>query len=772
MKSGKFLRIVIFVVLALTLVSCEKTTGAGTTPAAGGTVVPTTGAGVPTPDGVLPCLTDCDTIKRSNVTSLQQLAQIGKGRIVDLAASPDSSELAVAVISGVYVYDTQTLEEITYIYDGSVMWSVAYSPDGADLAIGSDSAIHFYSTGDYTKRDTLTAGFGLVNDLAYAPDGSTLGAATAEQVGLLVNPLTLDYTLLPHEFSVGAVAYSPAGDVLYTAGRSTLSAWDTASGTKMEVLSPDGCNYSFPVATISGSGQNALACGTRIDLVENGAIAASGTSSSQSGAQSLVGDPSGSLHLALGRDDGTVEVWDSAALGAPLWTAGGHARFVNSLAFLPNGTILFSADDSEVKKWDALTGEDMGTINGFGTVINSFAVADSTGGLRIVNEGRVTELPPDACHGQLGVPALVGAVPDAEKVLTSDITEDGSLLVGVDLTINSSGYAFSIYVFDLELQQLRFRIPLGEGGHSTKRIAISPDGSLVATGIENNVVVYGMDGTDVALIPGSDYVSSVDFSPDGTSLVTTNSGGVAIYDTGTFTQKTYISVAGGNDVITTGFSSDANMFVTGLYNGDVRVYDLSTNTLYQTLEGGHSEAISSVIFADSDKMLVTAGWDRRVVFWDLETGEQLAWLQTPGNVTAMRLSGDERTISMAGYDGTLRVFGIPCETVEASGRYPRVIAGPAPEPIARIVSPSCIVKIAPPAGGTINYTLEEGFHVIDMPSGSTPDPKRTILWSNFTEATEGGGRIEVKIPEDNASVVFDDAGAVTVTIPGCRAAPN
>ncbi|MDI6770801.1 MAG: hypothetical protein QMD04_14165, partial [Anaerolineales bacterium] len=142
------------------------------------------------------CLEACTQISAENIGDLQQVAMFNKGRITDIATSPDNSMLAVAVGVGVYVYDTQTLRALAYIYDGTLMQSVAFSPDGKDLAVGSYTQVYLYAITKTNpsltleKRLTITGPFSVVQDVVYSPDGLTLGIACDNRRGFLIEIAT------------------------------------------------------------------------------------------------------------------------------------------------------------------------------------------------------------------------------------------------------------------------------------------------------------------------------------------------------------------------------------------------------------------------------------------------------------------------------------------------------------------------------------------------------------------------------------------------------
>ena len=167
-------------------------------------------------------------------------ARLGKGNITgEIAYSPDSARLAVASSIGIWLYDTQTYQEVALLTEHTDTFSnVAFSPDGRTLAASGtasgswDDIIRVWDVVTGIHKHTLVGHSSGVTSIAFSPDGRTL-ASGGRNAAHLWDIITGTYKgiLTGHSKVVISVAFSPDGETL--AGGSednTIYLWEVATG--------------------------------------------------------------------------------------------------------------------------------------------------------------------------------------------------------------------------------------------------------------------------------------------------------------------------------------------------------------------------------------------------------------------------------------------------------------------------------------------------------------------------------------------------------------
>src|SRR5262249_23303224 len=96
------------------------------------------------------------------------------------------------------------------------------------------------------------------------------------------------------------------------------------------------------------------------------------------------------------------------------------------------------------------------------------------------------------------------------------------------------------------------------------------------------------------------------------------------------------------------FSPDNKAVATIGYHSEIDLRDLATGKALGTLKG-HKDRLLSVTFSADGKMLVSAGEDRTIRFWDVTSGKQQRQMTTENPVEKIALSPDGRVLASLGH---------------------------------------------------------------------------------------------------------------------------
>jgi WD40 repeat protein len=179
-----------------------------------------------------------------------------------LAFSPDGQTLALGCDDGsIRLWDSNTGEQKSRLPGHSdVVRSLSFSPDGRFLASsGQDREVVLWDAVRFERiRSLSNAGCNPVQIVAYSPDGRhvAVGELSASPVDVtLVDPNTgeVHKRLTGHRFGVNAMAFSPDGEFLATAGGDRcIKLWNLKDGKEQITLNDGiGCIKSL---AFSGDG--------------------------------------------------------------------------------------------------------------------------------------------------------------------------------------------------------------------------------------------------------------------------------------------------------------------------------------------------------------------------------------------------------------------------------------------------------------------------------------------------------------------------------------
>ncbi|HIP99557.1 TPA: WD40 repeat domain-containing protein [Candidatus Bipolaricaulota bacterium] len=229
-----------------------------------------------------------------------------------------------------------------------------------------------------------------------------------------------------------------------------------------------------------------------------------------------------------------------------------------SLAFSPDGKRLAAGTFSQVVVWDYETGEQIATY-----------------------------------EGRFGIVYALEFTPDGEGLLIG--AGDGTLTL-----------------WDWFRDEVRW----SHKGHSgaVRGVAVSPAGSMCASGSADQGVLWDIDGEVRFTFPGKAW--DVDFSPDSYFLAIGSGKVVILWDTAVGLQYRYMWEHHGC-VWWVEFSPDGRLLASASLDHTVRIWDWEAGHVLVTLEA-HQDSVECVRFSPDGRLLASGSHDGQLYLWDVE----------------------------------------------------------------------------------------------------------------------------------------------------------
>ena len=263
-------------------------------------------------------------------------------------------------------------------YDRQGVTAIAVAPDGSSIGIASaDGAVLLLDpSSKAAKRGLKEVGGASAAGLMFSADGTKLLSAGRDSVVKVwsVAGIGLPLTLSGHEGALRAVTASAGKTLVAAAGEDTrVMLWDSSTGRLLRILRGatdfvNALSLTADGARLAGGGADA-----RIQLWDTATGKLQTTLLGHAGElNAVVFSPDGRL-LASAGEDGKVILWDAVA-GEQLQALGGHHASVRALVFSADGQVLAGgAEDGTVTVWDVASRALTQEFAAPGTAVNAIA---------------------------------------------------------------------------------------------------------------------------------------------------------------------------------------------------------------------------------------------------------------------------------------------------------------------------------------------------------------------------------------------------------------
>lgn len=351
-------------------------------------------------------------------------------------------------------------------------------------------------------------------------------------------------------------------------------------------------------------------------------------------------------------------------LGGAAFTHGGTSKIYGPMvAFSPTGAYLATVSDATVRVWNPTSGALLRTVvldpadasgiafagDGNTLVIGSnvygrMHVLDvSTGAVRTIPKarGRISDVDASVDKSMVATSGYGGSVRLWDLRTDSLIHEWRG-----DVAVESIGFSASspgggpllasasessrvdrprdgvarLWDVASKRQRREFTVP----GHGMDQVALSADGSLLATGDRSDTVIRVWDTRSGELLRSLDRPSQVlEFAPHGTTLASSDGKSIHVWnaETGSLERE----FAAGPRTGSLAFSPDGAVLAAAGGQPAVHLWTLATGKPVLARRG-HAMAITSVASSPDGRTLATASEDGTIRLWQRASGEELSVL--------------------------------------------------------------------------------------------------------------------------------------------------
>ena len=508
---------------------------------------------------------------------------------------------------------------------------------------------------------SMLAHQGSVAAVAFSPDGKTVLTGSQDHTAQLWDASTGEAIGPPlkHRGAVGAATFSPDGMVVLTGSADTAQLWDVGTGKPAgPPLECQGVVYAVAFSpdgktVLTGGGSSIIhALGDPVQWGEAqlwnvGTGKAIGPRLEHHGHVSSVAFSPDGQTMLTGSVDHTARLWE-VGTGRPLGPSLKHQDVVYAAAFSPDGkTVLTGSADKTARLWDVGTGKAIGLpLEHQGSV---YALAFSPDGRTVLTgdwdwRARLWDVSTGRALGPpLEHESQVRAVafsPDGKMVLTGSLDNTARL-------------------WEVRMEKAVGPSLVHQG--RVRAAAFSPDGRTFLTASGKTARLWDATTRDPIGLPFEHEhgVQFAVFSPNGKTVLTGyNPDNAVLFWKVDTHEGTGPSLELQGTVLDVAFSPDGKTVLTGSQDHTAQLWDASTGeAIGPPLE--HQDYVCTVGFSPDGRIVATGGFDKTVRLWETHTGRPVGpALEHPGVVYAVAFSPDGKTVLTGSADKRARLWDV------------------------------------------------------------------------------------------------------------------